>query len=109
MSWLEQAVAAGSAQGAYELGSLYYTGLGGILPEDEDRAYALFEQAAAQRHSGAMFMVADHLLQDGGDGGDVTAESRAVEMMHAAAERGHRYARQRIRELLDDDASGKQF
>ena len=112
VGWLERAVAAGSAQGAYELGSLYYTGLGGVVPEDEDRAYALFEQAAAKRHTGGMFMVADHLLEveegNGGSGGDVAAEARAVEMMHAAAERGHRYARQRIRQMLDAYARDEQ-
>eukprot|EP00937_MAST-01D_sp_MAST-1D-sp2_P002599 g2599.t1 len=99
--WLERAAAAGSAQGCYELGSLAYSGLGGVVPEDEARAFQLFERAAAQRHAGAMFMVADCLLDGTGCERDAP---RAVGLLHGAAQQGHRYARQRLRELLDEDA-----
>ena len=53
----------GNAQGIYELGVLYYTGVG--VPEDAKKAYELFELAAAMEHTAAQYMVADHLLGEG--------------------------------------------
>lgn len=97
LSWLQRAADEGSAQGLYELGTLHYTGLDGVLDENPAKAFALFEQAAAQDHTAAMYMMADCLVE-----GDGTPRSvaRAVPLFYKAAERGHRYSRQRIRELL---------
>ena len=62
-------------------------------------------QAAARRegddehgHVGAMFMTADCLLTGAGCEEDVGS---AIPLLAASAELGHRFARQRMRELFD--------
>jgi TPR repeat protein len=71
----------------------------GVVDEDEATAFMLFSQAAENQHTGAMFLAADCLFEGTGCDKD---KAKAVSLMFAAAERGHRYARQRIRELLRD-------
>lgn len=97
LAWLEKAVEHGSAQGYYELGTVYYTGIDDVVEEDVDKAFALFEKAASQDHTAAIYMVADCLVE-----GEGTEKSlgRAIPLFYKAAERGHRFSRQRIRELL---------
>jgi hypothetical protein len=95
--WLEKAVAHGSAQGCYELGTVYYTGIDGVVDEDVIKAFALFKRAAEQDHTAAIYMVADCLVE--GEGTERSV-AQAVPLFYKAAERGHRYSRQRIRELL---------
>lgn len=87
----------GNAQGLYEVAVLLLLGDGG-LPMDEERAFSLFERAAGQRHSAGMFMAADCLLEGVGCKPD---PARAVPLLKAAAELGHRGARQHLRQLLD--------
>lgn len=99
--FLEQALECGSTQAAYELATIYYTGLDGIVEEDEARAFRLFENAAAHHHTAAMYMMADCLLNGEGTKPDVL---RAIPIFYKAAEQGHRYARQRIREFLASKA-----
>ncbi|KAG7338171.1 Sel1 repeat-containing protein [Nitzschia inconspicua] len=95
--WLEKAAEKGSAQGYYELGTVYYTGIDGVVEEDVNKAFILFEKAAEQDHTAAIYMVADCLVE-----GEGTERSlgRAIPLFYKAAERGHRFSRQRIRELL---------
>ena len=64
-------------------------------------ALSLFEAAAADAHAGAQFMTAE-LLRSGSGGAE--DEARAVRLLHAAAVRGHRMARQEVLRLLDADA-----
>jgi TPR repeat protein len=97
LAWLEKAVELGSAQGCYELGTIYYTGMDGVVDEDVVKAFALFERAAEQDHTAAIYMVADCLVE--GEGTERSV-ARAVPLFYKAAERGHRFSRQRIRELL---------
>ena len=108
LAWLEKAMAAhvesdnqrtatSMAQASYELGCVYYTGIDGIVDEDVDKAFELFEKAAKEDHTAALYMVADCLVEGEGTERDV---SKAVPLFYKAAERGHRYSRQRIRELL---------
>jgi len=99
IEWLERAVEIGSSsQACYELGTLYYTGIDGVLDEDPERAFALFQRAANDNHTAALYMVADCLVEGEGVAVDV---ARAVPLFYQAAERGHRFARQRIREMLE--------
>ena len=98
MSYLERAIDLDdNAQALYELATLYYTGLDGVLEEGPVKAFELFERAAAYEHTGAMYMMADCLVEGEGCGKSV---AKAVPLFYKAAERGHRYSRQRIRELL---------
>ena len=101
IAYLERAAAQGSSQAYYELGTIYYVGLEGVVEENEETAFALFEQAAAAAggdpHPAAMYMMADCLATGVGTPQDIP---RAVPLFYQAAERGHRFARQRIRELL---------
>lgn len=106
LRWLRRAAAAGSAQGAYELGVAYYTGLDDAgLACDEQAAFRLFETAGHRGHTGALFMLADCLIDGSGCAPD---PARAVPLLHAAAERGHRLARAYLREWLDEDAEESQ-
>jgi TPR repeat protein len=92
----------GHVQAHYELGTLHYLGSHPKhVPEDEARAFHYFERAAAQQHTSALFMLAEFLIEGNGCTAD---EARAVPLLHAAAERGHRMARQYIRDYLDLDA-----
>lgn len=95
--WLQKAADHDSSQAFFELGTVYYTGIAEVLDEDVERAFVLFERAAASDHVAATYMMADCLLE-----GDGVAKSvaRAVPLFCKAAEAGHRFARQRIRELL---------
>jgi hypothetical protein len=97
IEWLKKAVALGSTQGCYELAVVLYTGLEGVLEEDAEAAFKLFKKAAEQDHTAALFMTADCLFE--GEGTEISV-AQAVPLFYRAAERGHRYARQRIRELL---------
>jgi TPR repeat protein len=98
ISWLERAIDEDdNSQALYELATVYYTGLDDVVEEDPTKAFELFERAAAQNHTGAMYMMADCLVE--GEGCERSV-ARAVPLFYKAAERGHRYSRQRIRELL---------
>lgn len=102
IEWLNQAVEEGSAQAQVELGNLYYTGTD-LIAEDEKKAVAFFEAAAAQKHVHAMFMLADCLLEGSGIEPN---PARAVPLLYDAAGKGHRGARQHLRQLLDGDWRG---
>ena len=98
---LRAAAASGHAQGQYELATALYTGVEGVLEVDEEAAFALFETAAkSTRHMGALYMVADCLLEGIGTRPD---PPRAVDLLHGAAVQGHRSARGRLLQLLDSD------
>jgi hypothetical protein len=97
IEWFQKAVAHNSAQGCYELGTVLYTGVDDVLEEDPEAAFELFKRAAEQEHTAAMYMMADCLVE--GEGAD-TNVGQAVPLFYQAAEQGHRYSRQRIRELL---------
>jgi TPR repeat protein len=97
IEWLKKAVALDSAQGCYELGTALYTGLEGVLEEDVKAAFELFKKAAQHDHTAALYMMADCLVE--GEGTEISV-AQAVPLFYRAAERGHRYSRQRIRELL---------
>ena len=99
VQWLCRAVERGSPQGNYELGSVVYRGLGGVVDEDEEASFRLFERAAVSGHVAGTFMVADCLLDGVGCEVDVV---RAIPLLYFSAERGHRYARQRMQQLLDN-------
>ena len=99
LNWLRKAVDHGSIQACYELGTVYYTGVDNEVEEDAEGAFALFQKAADQGHVGAMYMVADCLIEGEGTRVDV---ARAIPLLYRAADEGHRYARQRVRELLSD-------
>ena len=95
--WLRRACEMDSPQACYEMGVVYYNGVSGVVAEDEAEAFRFFEKAATQGHAAGCFMTADCLLNGVGTHVDV---ARAVPLLYAAAENGHRYARQQIRELL---------
>ena len=101
MEWLEKAVATSSSsspQAIYELGTVYYTGIDGIVDENPKKAYELFCEAAKLQHVAGMYMCADCLVEGEGCKMDV---AKAVPLFYQAAELGHRYSRQKIRELLN--------
>ena len=102
LHWLSRAAAGNSAQAQYELGVLHYMGIDDHLAMDEGAAFQWFERAAQQGHTSALFMLADCLLDGCGCERDAP---RAVPLLHAAAERGHRFARQYVLEWLDEDAA----
>ena len=66
--------------------------------DDAEAAFALFKKAAGKEHVGAMYMMADCLIEGEGTESDV---ARAIPLLYQAADKGHRYARQRVRELLN--------
>ena len=99
---MRQASDAGHAQAHYELGTLHYLGsYPQHCADDEGSAYRCFARAAEQQHTSALFMQAEFLI--GGNGVEAD-EAKAIPLLHAAAERGHRMARQYIRDYLDMDA-----
>ena len=107
---LQEAVRKGHIQGCYELGSALFLGVEEAgLAADEEAAFQLFERAAAHDHMGAMYMVADCLLEAVGTGGEpeAAARARAVPLLHGAAIQGHRTARRTLLGLLDDYAAAK--
>ena len=97
IEWLQKAVAKDSVQAYYELGTVLYTGIDGVVEEDPEMAFDYFCKAAEQDHTAGLYMVADCLVE--GDGTEINV-AQAVPLFYRAAERGHRYSRQRIRELL---------
>jgi len=99
IDWLEKAVELGSSQACYELGVVYYMGIDDIVQEDSTKAFALFQKAASSQnsHTAALYMMADCYLEGEGVPKSV---ARAVPLLYKAADRGHRFARQKIRELL---------
>ena len=99
LRWLQKAVSLDSTQALYELGTAYYTGIDHVLQDDSKQAYKMFEKAAAKGHVGAMYMMADCLIEGEGTEKNV---AEAVPILYLAADQGHRYARQRIRELLNE-------
>jgi TPR repeat protein len=72
-----------------------------VLPAETRCTVVGLASAAAQQHTSALFMLAEFLIEGNGCTAD---EARAVPLLHAAAERGHRMARQYIRDYLDLDA-----
>jgi len=99
VEWLERACALGSAQSQFELGMLHYLGQNGV-EEDEPRALQFFGKAAAQNHSASLFMLADAYITGSGC---AVNEAKAVPLLMAAAEQGHRGARQYVRQMLQDE------
>jgi len=97
VEWLRKAVERGSTQACYELGIVFYTGIEGIIEEDPEGAFRLFEKAAEHGHTAGMYMTADCLIEGEGCPKDM---ARAVPLLYRAAEKGHRYSRQRVREFL---------
>lgn len=97
VEWLKKAVERGSTQACYELGTVFYTGIDNVIEEDPEAAFRLFEMAAEQGHTAGMYMTADCLMEGEGTAKDV---ARAIPLLYRAAEKGHRYSRQRIREFL---------
>lgn len=97
LNWLQRASSLDSAQAHYEVATLMFMGTAEV-EEDEPGAFALFEKAAAKDHASGMFMVADCLLEGVGCEPDA---AKAVPLLLAAAEKGHRGARQHLRQLLD--------
>ncbi|GAX11199.1 hypothetical protein FisN_9Hu295 [Fistulifera solaris] len=95
--WLQKAIEQGSTQAFYELGIVYFTGIDGVVEEDSKKAFQYFKEAANRGHVGALFMTADCLMEGEGTEKNV---ARAIPMLYQAADQGHRYARQRVRELL---------
>lgn len=86
-----------SAQGAYEYASAIYTGLCDVS-EPEKEAFKLFRQCAAKMHTGGLFLTAEMIfMEEKGVEGDL---KDAVPLFAAAAERGHRMSRQRMREFF---------
>jgi hypothetical protein len=99
-----------SIQGYYELGCAYYTGVGdNVLKEDEVKALELFKLAALNKHMSGMYMVADYYLfnDDGDDDTNKNARinnkdiDESVVLLYDSADLGHRFARQRVKELLE--------
>merc|ERR1712046_278192 len=97
-AWLKQASEAGSIQGLYEMACLFYTGSAEpCVEENERKAFDFFEKAAGQNHTGALYMVADLLIDGVGCEQDA---ARAIPLLYQAGERGHRYARQTLLQIL---------
>lgn len=96
--YLQQASQTGFAQGLYELGILHYTGNATpYVEEDVAKAKELYEKAAALEHTGALYMLADMLMNGDGCEKDLP---RAVGLLYKAAERGHRHARSTLLRIL---------
>ena len=96
--WLLKASALGGDQSMYELGTALYTGIDGVLPENEAHAFSFFKRAAAHGHVAAKYMIADCMLTGAGT---ETNAAAAIPFLFKSAEAGHRFARQRMRELFD--------
>ena len=107
VQWLIRACEAGNPQGFYEYGTALYGGLDDVLEEDEEKAFYYFKKASEHNHVGAQFMAADCMLEGIGVKNESMEElenniKEAIPLLSSAAEQGHRYARQRMRELLDE-------
>lgn len=79
IEWLQKAVSLNSAQGCYELGTLLYTGIDGVLEEDPEAAFELFRRAAEQDHTAGLYMMADCLVE--GEGTEQSVD-RAVPLFY---------------------------
>ena len=108
VDYLQRGAAIGHGQSHYELASLYYTGAAApFLPENDQKALEHFEKAAEiSNYSYALFMIADILLERTESVKNCSKEvdnasARALRLLYAAAERGHRFARQEIISLLE--------
>jgi TPR repeat protein len=88
-----------SAQACYELATCYYIGIEGVLAEDPEAAFFYFKRAADKGHTAALYMMADCFVE--GEGVEQSV-AKAVPLYFRAAEQGHRFSRQRIRELLNN-------
>ena len=84
-------------QAMYELGTALYCGLENILEENEEEAFKQFAAASEQGHYAGMYMTSDCLLEGIGCSVDV---ERAMPLLFDAAISGHRFARQKVRELF---------
>jgi len=104
LNWLRRASSLGNAQGHFEYGQILFMGACGV-DEDEPAGFALFKKAADLEHVSGMFMVADCLLEGVGCGSNADVGT-AVPLLLAAAEKGHRGARQHLRQLLDGEWVG---
>lgn len=86
-------------QGVYELGVLHYNGNAApFVTEDVKEAFRLFEKSAQQQHTSGLYMTADMLLS--GEGCENKDVARAIGLLYAAGERGHRNARATLWALL---------
>lgn len=102
-TYIQQACAAGYAQGIFELASLLYAGNAApYVPEDVGKAYQLFEKAAELDHTAALYMQADCLMNGEGCEQD---RAKAVGLLYRAGERGHRFARATLLNLLHEKSS----
>ena len=97
--FIKRAMKLGSLQAMYEYGTVLYTGVEGIIDENEELAFSLFDEAASKGHIGAQFMAADMMLEACGTPMNV---DKAIRYLAKSAESGHRFARQRMRELFDE-------
>ena len=97
--FIKRAMKLGSLQAMYEYGTVLYTGIEGIIDENEELAFSLFDEAASKGHIGAQFMAADMMLEACGTPMNV---DKAIRYLAKSAESGHRFARQRMRELFDE-------
>jgi hypothetical protein len=106
--WFVRAAALGFPQAVFEVGVLNYTGAAEPhLPEDTAEAFRHFERSAELQHTGGMFMTADLLMSGeappAATGSDSRDYARAVRLLHAAGNKGHRQARQYLLGLLRDE------
>lgn len=111
IQYLKNAAALGSGQAYYELGCVYYTGVKGHLDAEPVKALEYFKVAAKQyHHPAASYMVANCLFQQQRQGqGQGMSETKnnnnnnnafaARAFLTKAAEAGHYYARQQLREM----------
>ena len=97
--YIKRAMKLGSLQAMYEYGTVLYTGIEGIIDENEELAFSLFDEAASKGHIGAQFMAADMMLEACGTPMNV---EKAIPYLAKSAESGHRFARQKMRELFDE-------
>ena len=110
INFLSKACELGNPQAYYELGTAEYTGVteGLVVPgkikggSGDSRAFQYFNMAAEKRHVGGMFMAGEMLFE--GEGIDKNVK-KALPLIFTAAENGHRFARQKIRQLLDKHRS----
>jgi TPR repeat protein len=101
VKWLRKAHQQNFAQATYELASLYYTGNASpVLEENTVTAFELFELAAKNNHTSAMFMVADMMMSNEVKEKDY---ARAVDLFYRAGDQGHRYARSMLWRLLREE------
>ena len=102
LRWVQRASERGSAQGQYELGVVHYLGSNEHVEADEKTAFKLFERCAAQRHMSGLFMLAEFLIEGTGCNKD---PARAIPLLLASAECGHRLARRYLVDWLDEDSA----